>query len=124
MQLLRGRRGTTWVAMLATLVLVVQALLSGMAASAAPATVDAFGNVICTSHSSDPVDHDESGHRPNCCIVGCTFAAALEPPASGALGIAVNRRVEFASALPRTDEARPVGRRGTPGNPRAPPFAA
>lgn len=124
---LRGKTGRMMAtALVAAYLLVLQALLGGLAAgthAGAGVTVDAFGQVICrgasagTSSPSDPAHH-----TPDCCTTGCqTSAATGLPPVAVALGAPVETASHLASR-PRADSA-PRGLEQRPHNARAPPLA-
>jgi len=89
----------------------------------APAMVDAFGNPLCIVDSSD--NGDPAGHHAlaDCCILGCSQAAAWLP--SDELG-GVTWRLAFPVDAPGRPLVASHGRsKGhQPGNPRAPPAAA
>ncbi|WP_371347078.1 hypothetical protein [Ancylobacter sp. IITR112] len=67
-------------------VLVLQALLGGMASGAHAAgfiAIDEFGRTLCLNSHGAPDAPGESGrHTPDCCLTGCQAApaAALPPP--------------------------------------------
>ena len=114
-------------ALVATYLLVLQALLGGLAAgthAGAGVTVDAFGQVICRGASSGTDSpSDPAHHTPDCCTTGCQTSAGggLPPPVALALGAPV-AAISHAQPLPRADIA-PRGLEHRPHNARAPPLA-
>lgn len=107
-------------------VLVLQALLGGVASGAHAAggvTVDAYGQVLCLgSSASAPSPADPSHHAPDCCTTGCNMSAgsALPPPANAAL--AAPSVQPLRTALPRTPRLALAAAR-SPRHTRAPPLA-
>ncbi len=126
MTLLKERRRSWWIALLAAHFLLFQTTLAAyaMGTGAIGGQLDAFGNVICSAATttSGHGPHEKSGFS-SCCTLGCNMASsALTPP-------------DPASACLRTAdfvELRPVFVQGGPGpdlfpkkvgKPRAPPAA-
>ncbi|MEQ8347576.1 MAG: hypothetical protein RIB82_18405 [Sneathiellaceae bacterium] len=116
----------SWIAIVATAFLVLQAALAGFAggANAAPLALDAFGNPLCIGNSvGDPDENGAGGHQlPNCCLASCSMfapamatvahAAALRPGLVGEVAVATYHPV-----------LSPTRGRGEPGRPRAPPLS-
>jgi hypothetical protein len=116
-----------WIAMLATFVLLVHAAVAGIAdgAMASPQLLDAFGNVICTSHGAEqgPATPNQPSHShlPECCLASCTVVgghavppaapSAVPPTLAGQVKIAVPEEIATATAFELS-----------PFNPRAPPL--
>lgn len=125
---IRRQGWSSWVALFAAYLLVIQALSGAFAtgAGAAPAQLDIFGNVICTSHGATtlPDGPADRNHLPDCCLVGCSMFSpvAVSPPDAVSIAAAPPRQtVAFVAWL---DETPISDREGSPGNPRAPPLTA
>ena len=113
-------------ALVAAYLLVLQALLGGLAAgthAGAGVTVDAFGQVLCRGASSGTGSpSDPAQHTPDCCTTGCqTSAATGLPPivlvlATPAVAIARTQPLLRAHLTENGLEHRPH-------NARAPPLA-
>jgi len=119
-----GRRMAT--ALVAAYLLVLQALLGGLAAgthAGAGVTVDAFGQVICRGASAGTNGPaDPAHHTPDCCTTGCqTSAVTGLPPVALALGTPIET-ASYLASRPRADSA-PRGLEHRPHNARAPPIA-
>ncbi len=128
-----ARRARSEAALFVALMLVVQALLSGLSLGLGAASsdgiwqIDASGLIICTRDGGTATAPGEPGtaHHgsTDCCTLGCSMVGALTPdlprePAiypqpSRSLGVSLARIV---------DPQRQVGH--TPQNPRAPPILA
>ncbi len=121
----RGWTGQGFVALVATLLLVLQWALGSVAIGAEPVQRDIFGNVICTDGRAAPDPaHDGGGHSPDCCLLGC--AASSHGPA-GVPSDAAELEAPAALAAPRfptTHDAYVFATQRRQGNPRAPPVAA
>ena len=108
-------------------VLVLQALLGGMASGAHAAgfvTVDAFGQTLCLgSHSAPAAPGDPARHTPECCLTGCQAApaAALPPPLAAMAALPASHR-EARTLPPRTAGFARTPER-SPRHTRAPPAA-
>ena len=121
---MRVRRKVFWVAVFAAYLLIVQSLFAAFAigAMAAPEKVDAFGNVICTSHGaqtkSEPSDPTKAA---SCCQWGCcSVLTAIALPRDVQGVVSVPAKVIIPTFTPYRSTAR-SGQEGSPGNPRAPP---
>jgi len=123
---LGGRTGRMMgTALVAAYLLVLQALLGGLAAgthAGAGVAVDAFGQVICRGAStSTDSPSDPAHHTPDCCTTGCqTSAATGLPPVALALGspsVALSLL-----ALPLRTDIATNGLEHRPHNARAPPL--
>lgn len=108
-------------------VLVLQALLGGLATGAHAANsvaVDAFGQVLCLgTHGAPTTPADPAQHTPDCCTTSCqvSLGAFLPPPALTGLGRAF-APVLVDVPLPREAVvARDLER--SPRHARAPPLA-
>ncbi|MBB3771785.1 hypothetical protein FHS55_002394 [Angulomicrobium tetraedrale] len=106
--------------------LVLQALLGGMATGAhagSLATVDAFGQVLClTGHQPPASPSAPAHHTPDCCTTGCQISAlATLPPL--AAGVAAPLPVVAGPARLPADAAVAAGLQRSPKNARAPPLA-
>lgn len=111
----------------AAYLLVLQSVLGAFAfgASANPAPLDAFGNVICTHDGAAdlPGGGPPQKHVPNCCLFGCgTISQALAgpPDASAVPGAIAFETIAFITA---PSEHLAFRRDRSPANPRAPPAA-
>ena len=113
-------------ALVAAYLLVLQALIGGLAAgthAGASVTVDAFGQVLCRGATSGTdAPSDPNHHTPDCCTTGCqTSAATGLPPivlvlATPAVAIARTQPLLRAHLTENGLEHRPH-------NARAPPLA-
>lgn len=107
--------------------LVLQAILGGMAGgahAAAGIALDPFGQVICANGASGPASPaDPAHHAPDCCTTGCqTSAGAALPPPSAAGPARTLAPVRARATLPPASvPARHAER--TPRHTRAPPLA-
>lgn len=113
-------------AMFAAYLLVLQALLSGLACganSATAATLDAFGQVICGSGTAAPGGPSGPAHHtPDCCCTtGCHVSITGGAPAPVALAVPLS--AELAVLEPAFVEAGHPATRHDPHNARAPPLA-
>ncbi|MDQ0348231.1 hypothetical protein [Ancylobacter vacuolatus] len=108
-------------------VLVLQALLGGLASGAHAAgglTVDGFGQVLCLSGHGDPATPgDPARHTPDCCLTGCQAApaAALPPPVAALSALPAHPLV--ARHLPPRAARLARAPERSPGHIRAPPRA-
>lgn len=126
-----ARWGRTWsrgVALVAALVLVLQATLSAAALGAerSPVELDAFGNVLCiTSHGASQSDSGGSDpSKVNCCTLGCSFTfQAFDAPSDRFLLVGALPS-NTTGVVPPVGASTHVSRDYDPGNPRAPPLAA
>lgn len=118
------------VALLAAYLLVVQSLLSAFSigASASPAQLDFFGNVICTSKGAvtfpggnDPADRHD---MPYCCFFGCSIISPMVVSPPEFFGIVTSPLCQAVAFIFRGDEKAVVADEGKPSNPRAPPLNA
>lgn len=126
----RWRRGwRPWVALAAGYLLVIQALLAGLAVAghAVAAEAGSLAAVICTADGvrtgADPGGDPAEPHRMSCCLIGCSNAGPGVAPPS-ALGSVVPGPGRAAGRRP----AMPVGQvvaehRRSPRSTRAPPPA-
>ena len=112
-------------ALFVALMLVVQALLSGLSLglSAAPLERDAAG-ILCVRDGGTATDQSQPGapHHSgaDCCTLGCSMVGALVPllPADAATYPAPPRAMGAGVALAK---APPQSEQRSPQNPRAPP---
>jgi len=112
------------VAIFAALILLVQTFLSGawMGAQATAGPLDAFGNVICTTHTggvSQTGGHDGKGYNCDCCVSCCHSGTAVVPEANGVEPVSAElapvldgKRLVEASF--RRHELQPLSSRGPP----------
>ncbi|ODT32080.1 MAG: hypothetical protein ABS35_03005 [Kaistia sp. SCN 65-12] len=89
------------------------------------ASLDGFGNVICTHDgvAELPSGDQPQKHMPSCCVLGCTMGVPVldAPPEAGVATIP--RSFHKVAYLPATVHG-PVRRPDwSPSNPRAPPAA-
>lgn len=125
------RRRAGVVGILAAYLLVLQALIGGLAMgqhAAMGVGLGPNGEVICVNappgaEHSAPSGPASSGHMQDCCTSACRIALStvLPPPAPAALPVRFAARLERAAALPG-DATLEAGRRSAH-HPRAPPFA-
>ncbi len=125
----QGRRSEA--ALFIALMLVVQALLSGLSLglSAAPVDsiwqLDASGRIICTRDGGAATTPGEPGtphhNAADCCTLGCSMVGALTPdlPREAAFHPAPSR--VLGTGIQRAEDPRASPGR-TPQNPRAPPL--
>ena len=124
---LGGRTGRMMAtALVAAYLLVLQALLGGLAAgthAGAGVAVDAFGQVLCRGASTGTNGPaDPAHHTPDCCTTGCqTSVATGLPPVELAFASPSVATTETAPPL-RADIAD-SGLEHRPHNARAPPLA-
>lgn len=108
-------------------VLVLQALLGGMASGAHAAgflTVDAFGQTLCLNSHGAPDAPGETGrHTPDCCLTGCQSApaSALPPPVATTPALPASPS-QARTLAPRTAPLAFLPER-SPRHTRAPPAA-
>jgi len=113
-------------ALVAAYLLVLQALLGGLAAgthAGAGVSVDAFGQVLCRGASTGTDSPaDPAHHTPDCCTTGCqTSATSGLPPLAPAFA-APRAAIAHTQPLLRTNLATSdLDHR--PHNARAPPLA-
>jgi hypothetical protein len=123
-------RLSSWVALVAIYLLIVQALLGATALgeSAAARAGGFLPGVICGSGQQQhlPDSPDEApgkAHLPDCCTAACPMVAPLPPPATVAIDLpprsADGRVAPFAADSPNGRSAE-----YSPKNPRAPPQRA
>lgn len=114
------------VALIATLVLLLQTVFMSWSLAAAPhdTTLDAFGNPLCitgSDHGSAPADDPAS--EPARCTLGCVMSSmVLHAPAPDA--VAVRRDVEPDARIGSEHPLPHVRSTHRPGSPRAPPLTA
>jgi hypothetical protein len=115
---------------MAGLALVMQSWLGAQAigASASSSGLSPFPGVICGAHGPETppgeTDPAKQRHLPDCCLAGCCLAGhtALPSPAMATIHLP---RTAAGAAVPRSQpDPRVRARRGSPGNPRAPPLDA
>lgn len=116
------KRSPRRTAILAALLLIVQAFLSGAGIGAqAAGPRDAFGNILCTADAGSPSHSGPHGgaYDCDCCLSGCDFAAAIipEPGGIGAAPLAylsVFSGKRLATTPVRRQELEPLSPRGPP----------
>ena len=114
-----------WIAFVAAYMLVLQSILTALAAGAmaAPLQRDAFDGIICISHSETQQPQDGSPDRhslPDCCITGCSMSAAPMPHVTDTLFVVSEPR-ESTVVFREHDSPALRLSEGRSGNPRAPP---
>lgn len=117
-------------ALAAVYALLLHTMVAGLAggALASPYQLDAFGNVICSSHigegaPTDPGQPANHSHLPDCCLAGCPAVgghAAIAVPIAFPLVVVLVRPLVL--ELQHSGIGRGVER--SPLNPRAPPSLA
>jgi hypothetical protein len=109
------------IAALAVLVLIVQSFGLAWHAGAMPmpATLDQFGNPLCTTTDANGAPQ-EHGKVPNCCTMGCGSVAWQVDPSGDEPSYLIELPEQFTSNWPLADgcETRPSFRQN---GPRAPP---
>lgn len=118
------KRSPASAAILAALLLLVQAFFSGtwMGAQASAGPLDAFGNVICTNHTggaSQTGQHGGSGCDCDCCMCCSGAVAAIVPEPIGVEPISavfapVLDGKRLAEVSVRRHELQPLSSRGPP----------
>lgn len=109
------------------MMLVVQALMSGLSlgARAASLDTDAFGGIICTTDAGKIADARSPGgsapsHLVDCCTFGCSMVGGAVPMGPGHDCAFANPLDRVVAAIPTSVPlVAPVQR--LPQNPRAPP---
>lgn len=115
------------IALVAAYLLFLQAAISGFisGASAAPLSLDAFGNPLCITSTDvgSPAEGGGDHQSPECCLSACAmFAPVL---ASGEVPKAPTvLHADTATIVPLPAPTLAQRSRGEPGNPRAPPRTA
>ena len=109
---------------LAAYLIVLQAVLAGLALGAAPVAADPL-SIICNAAASDssPAQQPDRGHKslPGCCVSGCPMLSGwTAPPPAGAVAPRPAARNE-AVLIDRSGVPPPAAAGRTPLNPRAPP---
>jgi hypothetical protein len=122
----RGTMRMTMTAVLAAYLLVLQALLGGLASGTHAGTavaLDGFGQVLCSGAVDGPASpSDPEHHTPDCCTTGCNVSVGTgTPPVVAAFE--APRPVAIAILAPANVETRPDGAPRGPHNARAPPLA-
>lgn len=117
----RGRLG----AFGAVILLVLQTFLTAHGAGAAPAhpILDAFGNPICITGTTDADSSSGDGHSgaPGCCTMGCAMSAAGPLPPVATAGEAMRPPLQAPISRDVSETALRDHNDHDPGNPRAPP---
>lgn len=114
------------VAFIAAFVLLLQSLLASWSFAASPhdMSLDAFGNPLCITSADHSPPPEAPVKAPNCCMLGCSGAAAAFIYAAPD-ALPIRRDVEEGSVAavkyPPVLRLRPGD---GPGNPRAPPLTA
>lgn len=108
---------------LAAYLLVLQAVLTGLALGAAPVAADPF-SVLCRTEAAAPQDVPaKSGHKalPDCCVAGCAmFGGGMAPPPDVAGAPAGTPALAAAGAAEEPEAARASADRSAH-QPRGPP---
>ena len=122
-----GRTGRMMAtALVAAYLLVLQALLGGLAAgthAGASVTVDAFGQVLCRGASTGTNGPaDPAHHTPDCCTTGCQTSVATGLPPVVLVLTSPAVAISQTQPLLRADIAD-SGLEHRPHNARAPPLA-
>ncbi|WP_309388413.1 hypothetical protein [Chelatococcus sambhunathii] len=108
---------------LAAYLLVLQAVLTGLALGAAPVAADPF-SVLCRTDAAAPQETPaKSGHKalPDCCVAGCAmFGGGMAPPPDAAASIGAHASQVLAPAAVQADVARAAADRSSH-HPRGPP---
>ncbi|HWJ74848.1 MAG TPA: hypothetical protein VNX29_16935 [Kaistia sp.] len=112
-------------AMFIALMLVVQALISGLSLGGAAAQPDdAFGQIICATGAATQATPDQPAvparHGLDCCTLGCSMVGALAPPLVGDAWSHPGPARDAGAIVARTEAPKDAAER-TPQNPRAPP---
>lgn len=122
----RGTLGTMTTAILAAYLLVLQALLGGLASgghAGAAFALDEFGQVLCQGTAEgDGSPADPAHHTPDCCSTGCTFSVGT---GSSPAAVALEAPVPVVVAALAPSQFRPARDAAPrhPHNARAPPLA-
>jgi hypothetical protein len=123
---LRTGKKSSWVALAAACLLVLQSVVGAIALGAGPGQLDTFGNPLCVTAADQAGGSHAPGQSklPNCCKFGfSTFSASLARPAEH--GILLDRSAIASERLSGKYRIAPAPARDhDPGNPRAPPPTA
>lgn len=119
----QGNSSRSVVALCAALVLLLQAFVSGLSASAMAATpmVDAFGNVLCVTGADGSSPASDHGKLQDCCTFGCSSSSQLfgTPPSQPGWR---TERSQLAVSRPGIAELVSIAQPDfDPARPRAPP---
>lgn len=109
---------------IAAYLIVLQAVLAGVALGAAPVAADPF-TTLCRTLASDETPGPEKGHAalPDCCVGVCALhAVGVEGPSDSFAPASPDVAAEPAATKP--DALGPPSQDRTPANPRAPPVRA
>lgn len=113
-------------AILAAYLLVLQALLGGLASGAhagAAFALGELGEVICRGAMDGPASPaDPAHHTPDCCTAGCNVSIGTATP-PGAVAFDAPRPVAIAALAPVDIEPHHAAAPRGPHNARAPPLA-
>lgn len=107
---------------LAAYLLVLQAVLTGLALGAAPVAADPF-SVICQGVTTSSPEAPAKGHAalPDCCVAGCAmFGGGMAPPPDLAAAIQAGTQRAFGLAADPAAVARASAERSA-NHPRGPP---
>lgn len=107
---------------LAAYLLVLQAVLTGLALGAAPVAADPF-SVICQGAGAVSSPEAPKGHAalPDCCVAGCAmFGGGMAPPPDDAAGLGAGASQVRAPAAAHVDVGRAAADRSSH-HPRGPP---
>lgn len=120
-----AHRSRTMVALVATLMLVLQTLATAWAGATPSAPLDIFGNPLCITgidHSSGTTDGQAT--LPDCCTFGCCQVSPLFAGNGGGAALAVPFMVKARAPSLSRRTIHVAGPDHNPGNPRAPPATA
>jgi hypothetical protein len=127
----RRTRSSRWVAVAAAYLLVLQAVVAGLAsgAHAAGSSVDRSLAMTLCAPGGMPIgagaDKGAAQHdQMTCCVPGCAFPGGGEPAATGAYLPVVHRALDLIAFARRLDAPPGFVAGRSPANPRAPPSAA
>ena len=106
---------------LAAYLVVLQAVLAGLALGATPVAADPF-TVLCRPGASQQAPDAPKKHHalPDCCVTGCVMLSGGMAPPETAVAPLQTREIDTAAPVAGTD-VPPRSDARTPRNPRAPP---
>lgn len=117
-----------WTALAAAYLVVLQAIVAGLAsgANAASFVLDRSLAMTLCAGGDMPAGQgaDAAAHEPaSCCTLGCAFSGTGAPATPAAFLPIVHRNVDLAAFQRRPSQVHGLGPGRSPANPRAPPAA-
>lgn len=126
----RRASASRWVAFAATCLLVLQAVLAGVASGAHAASMSldrSLAMSLCAPGEMPPANASDQGSARHAgmtdCVLGCAVSGAGAPAAVGDYRPVVHRVVDLIAFARRLDAPHGYVAGRSPANPRAPPAA-